>query len=249
MESLEKKLPFVKLVLILTLFEANLCFAQNSVAPQTTMPYLTVKLWALLDPMPGSESAASDDLSLPFYQYSVQEIKKLSPYVFEGMIFGFDFEYTPSDKTRAVDEYFSVNFNRESTQNTSEFSLKDFSKNISYSDPYIEDNCLYCQAEFALTHQLSERIVRKQSVSMKKIKGKGQGKVSEGQKGIEKAFEQAIKNAVRTYAQGIRKNKPKEINGTVILKDQPRIYIKSGYYIVDSDFFIENIEITDYTTF
>ena len=219
------------------------------------MPRLTVKVWSFLDPMPGTESADYYDLSHPFYEYSVKEIKKLAPYIFEGMIFGFDFEYTPYDKTRAVDEFLSVNFNRESLEYEAKqsegktFSLKDFSKNISYSDPYVQDGCLYCQAAFELNQNLKVRLERKQSISMKKISGKGQGKVIDGEKGIEQAFEMAIKNAVRTYAQGIKKNKPKEISGTVLLKDQPRIYVRSGHYVVDADFFVEKLEITNYTIF
>ena len=271
MESLETKLQ--KLVLSFFLVILNIgaislpVFSQSSLASKNdmsnlaTMPYLTVNLYSLLDPVPGTAQSDENDISKPFYEYSVKEIKKLAPYVFEGMIFGFSFEYTPSDKTRAVEEYLSVSFERSvpaksletspasNTSDTSTFSLNDFSKNITYSDIYIQDNCLFCTAEFSLTHNLSQRVQRKQSISMKKIHGKGFGKVSDGEKGIEMAFEQAIKNAVRSYAQGIKKNKPKEICGTVILKDQPRIYIKSGKYVVDTDFFIEKLEITDYTVF
>ena len=255
MESLEAKFPrlvlfrpvFFKsrtaiIALIIAAIFCQALFAQNYNEGPATMPRLRILLWSLIDSDPSVpvETKSGD----AFYSNSIREIKKLAPYVFEGIIFGFDFDYTPSEKTRNVDEYFELNFSRENYQ-----SHKDFAKHISYEDGFFQDNALYCWAEFHLTDDLYKRDSRKYSISMPKTHGRGSGKVRDGEKGIENAFEDAIKKAIRSYAQTITKNKPKEITGTILITGEPRIFIQHGQYFVEGDFFIENMDITDYTVF
>ncbi len=179
-----------------------------------------------------------------FYSYAVRSMKKIAPYVFEGMIFGYNFDYTPYDKTRKVDEFFQV---------TSEFEkygkIEDLSKLITYTEPYIENNILYCYAEIKLDNNLDKYVIKNQSIIFKKISGKGQGKLQDDTEGIKKAFEDAIKNSVRNYARTLTKNKPREITGKVIINRQPRIYIQQGQYNVDVQFLLDNLEIIEYKHF
>ena len=236
MESLEKKLS---LVVIFVFFSLSI-FAQNSLfAPNSK---ISIKMWSLLEGNPLAQKTTNANEE--FYSSSVRKIKKIAPYVFEGMIFGFDFDYVPLDKTRNVQEFFSVDFSRSNYTNH-----KDFVKQISYRNPYFEDDCLICWADFSLTSDISLRLSQRNSVMLKKACGKGCGKLIDSEKGIQDAFENAIKNAVRSYAQTISKNKPKEIRGTVIINKEPRIYIQHGQYIVDVEFLIEKLDIQNYTTF
>lgn len=258
MESLEKKfstlvqLKYIKkkntkiskriftlfLIFFVVALSPDFIFSQN----QQTTPKLRIKIWSLLEPDPELQVQIKDSDSI--FSYSVRELKNLAPYIFEGMIFGFNFSYTPSDKTRNVNEYFYVNFERQNY-----LTEQDFKKNISYHNAYVQDNKLICWAEFNLTHGLDKQLERKSSVVMPKIHGKGIGKLSDGEKGIKQAFELAIKNAVREYTRTITKNKPKEINGTVLIKNTPRVYIQNGKYHVDLDFFLEYVTIIDYKIF
>jgi hypothetical protein len=82
-----------------------------------------------------------------------------------------------------------------------------------------------------------------------KIKGTGKAKVEDEFDGIREACSQAAKNAVRQYWRSLVENKPKEISGTVLLIGAPRIYIKSGLYIVELDFFMETDRIVPYIYF
>ena len=79
---------------------------------------IRVQMWSLLEQDPkllqelseksnNQTNSTKKELSEDFfYQYSVNEIKNLAPFVFEGIIHGWNFSYTPYDKTRQVDEYF-----------------------------------------------------------------------------------------------------------------------------------------------
>ena len=78
---------------------------------------IRVQMWSLLEQEPQllqdlseqtkETNSTKQELSKDFfYQYSVNEIKNLAPFVFEGIIHGWNFSYTPYDKTRNVNEYF-----------------------------------------------------------------------------------------------------------------------------------------------
>jgi hypothetical protein len=87
------------------------------------------------------------------------------------------------------------------------------------------------------------------TASHPEIKGTGTGPVSDGFSGIRRAAESALKDAVRTYYRGRIKNKPKEINGRVIITGQPKVRIASGRYVVELDFFLETDRILTYAVF
>lgn len=232
---MEKQLPLVLLIVLLS-FQSNL-FCQN-ISTFTQTHKIRIQMWSLLEPDPSRQIQYSENDK--FYTYSVSEIKQLAPFVFQGMLFGWNFSYTPSDKLRNVKEYFDF-----SAQNT----LPEQDKNISYKEPWFENNRLNCWVEYLLTPTMFQRYSSQQSIVFPKISGSGKGKVSLGLDGIQTAFGQAIKNAVRTYAQSIEKNKPKEIIGKVSLTNNPRVYIDSGFYVVDLDFFLEVDRIIPYSQY
>jgi len=227
-----------KAIILSLLFSIPL-FAQNAV----TMPKLKIYLWSFLENEPSLELKV-DYPEEEFYTYAIRQLKKIAPYVFEGMIFGYNFDYTPYDKTRNVSEFFEVQFNNKDFIANSEIG-----KNIKFTDPKIEDNILHCWAEIQLTEDLNNRIIRNQSVIVKKIHGIGNGKLKDQEQGIYQAFENAIKDAVRNYARSITKNKPSEITGKVYISKEPRIYIKHGQYYADIEFYLEDLKIYAYESF
>ena len=214
---------------------------------------IRIQLWSLLEQDPkllqelseksnNQTNSTKKELSEDFfYQYSVNEIKNLAPFVFEGIIHGWNFSYTPYDKTRQVNEYF------EFIVDGPNISKND--KNISYKDPYFQDNKLFCWVEYDLTPAMLNKMKHSKSIVFKKISGKGKGKVSEGEEGIKKAFSEALKMAVRNHGRDMEKNKPKEINGKVRITGNPRVYIDNGFYVVDLDFFVQVDKILHYQFF
>lgn len=195
-------------------------------------------LWVLLDPYPGipRNTAAMSQSDLVTVQ--IAELKELSVFLLEGQLFGWEFSYTPSDKTRGVEEYFSFE---------PIARLESNDQRITYTDFVIEESRLSCWVEFQRTEDLMRRSNQWQSVVYPKISGKGSGAVSDGVAGIKNAYRQSVLHAVRAYAQKIEKNKPKEINGSVFLIDPIRLYIQSGDYIADIRLFLNIKTIIPYT--
>lgn len=237
---------FVNLLLIVPNLFAQNSTSQPQMSSHTQTGKIRIQMWSLLeqDPILLQEKKESQQNSINndfFYAYSVEEIKNLAPFVFEGIIYGWNFSYTPYDKTRNVNEYFDFFVNGP--------NISKNDKNISYNDPYFQDNKLYCWVEYHLSKEMVNKLNHSKSIVFKKISGKGKGRVSEGEEGIKKAFAEALKNAVRNHGRDISKNKPKEILGTVKITGNPRVYIDSGFYVVDLDFFVQVDRIIQYRYF
>ncbi len=231
---MERRVPLILLVFFLL---PTLIYSQTPL-PQTegAENLLRVEIWSLLEAEPGREI----DASSVFYDHAVQELKNLAPFILEGMLFGWNFSYTPSDKMRNVEEYFEF---------TPKITLSKSDARLSFTNPRLENERFYVWLEYQRTPEMLAQRKAWDSIVYPKISGTGQGKVSEGTDGIITAFEQSLKNAVRSYAQGIEKNKPKEIRGSVLLIKTPRLYIDSGAYTADLDFFLQVGKIIPYALY
>ncbi len=171
----------------------------------------------------------------------VDRIKEMVPPLLTGMIYGWKFDYTPSDKTRGVSEYFELT----PVQELSEQERRA----IRYVKPWVEGDRLCCWVEYDRTPIQKRLFESWQVITNPRIRGIGYARLSEGFAGIQSACEEALKNAVREYERKIIKNKPKEILGSVIIAKPPLIGIDSGKYMVTLDFFMETDRIITYQTF
>ena len=193
----------------------------------------------VFDPESRSDDAAAakDDY---IYAYSVLQMKKLAPYIINGMVYGWEFVYTPSDSTRGVSEYFEVK------------PLRDFSeerKLIKYETAIRENSKLHVWVSFKRNSQ--QRIYYQQWADLQnqKISGIGSGKVEKGFAGINEACDEALKVAVRGHFQKIMRNKPKQITGRVLISDIHGMTVDKGHYKVQLDYFLETVKIKEYNLF
>ena len=200
--------------------------------------HIRIPLWAELDAYPGL--AEAQDISAGIFDYSTARLKTLAPFIIGGMVHGWNFSYTPSDKLRGVEEYMEFSPVRE---------LGEAERNITYAKPRIEDDKVYCWAEFTRTESMIGNYYLWASITNDTVHGIGYGKISDGFDGIRNAVREAIKDAVRTYFRTKIKNKPKEIRGKVLLRREPLIGIDAGHYKVQLDFFLETDKILPYTQF
>lgn len=200
------------------------------------MEKIRIPLWAELDAYPGL--AEAQDVSAGQFDYPISRLKKTAPFLLNGMVYGWRFEYTPSDKLRGVAEYFS-------TEEINTINDAD----IVYTKPWFENNRVYCWIEYTRTPQMIWLLNAWKSIKTQKIQGSGTGKISDGFDGITNAANDALKNAVRAHYREIIKNKPKEIDGRVIIRSTPKIGINAGHYVVELDFFLETDRIVKYTQF
>ncbi len=200
--------------------------------------HIRIPLWVELDAYPGL--AEAQDISAGIFDYSTARLKTLGPFIIGGMVHGWNFSYTPSDKLRGVEEYMEFSPVRE---------LGEAEQNITYAKPRIEEGKVYCWAEFTRTESMIGNYYLWASITNDTVHGIGYGKISDGFDGIRNAVREAIKDAVRAYFRTKIKNKPKEIRGKVLLRREPLIGIDAGRYKVQLDFFLETDKILPYTQF
>ena len=240
-KTLRKRAPFFfvagVLIFLYGFFSGTFCtHAQNAASYEL----LRFPLWYPIDDLPSLQKTGGKGKKA--YEPAIAELKALAPFMTEGLVYGWRFSYTPSDKLRAVPEFFEV-------QPIVRIDAHD--ERLSYTDAVFvpESNRLECWVEYRLSEAMRIRRLRWQSAAYPKIAGRGEAPISHGGDGIKEACRIALKNAVRSYAQSLLKNKPKEISGTVLLTDLPRYYIKSGKYCADLDFFLFVSKIDEYTQF
>ena len=230
---------------ILSLLAAGL-FCQSAAAQETSFQRkIRLPLWAELDAYPGlveSGSAESGKFNYNqgIFDHAIGQMKKLTPFLLNGMIYGWEFDYTPSDKLRGVPEYFEVR------------EIKPFdgdAKKIHYEQPWFDQSKVHCWANFERDDAMVASWKQWSDVRNPRILGIGGGRVSKGFEGIEEAAQNALKDAVRNYYRKILRNKPKQITGKVLINKIPAILIKSGEYQLQLDFFLETGIIKEYQNF
>ena len=242
MERRLHQLKFLASYFLLFSFFLFLFFPQKSYSQELKQQNsIQLNLWAPLDAYPESYESEIEKINTdkPF-AYPINQIKELSAFLLEGMIYGWEFDYTPSDKMRGVSEYFE----RKSIK-----PLGNDAKNINYKTPAVEDGKLYVWIEFLRTQGMISYLKYWEAVGHDKTRGHGEANLEKGFAGIKEACDLALKDAVREYFRTQVKNKPKQITGKVLLRKQPRISAISGKYVVDLDFFVEKGTIIQYRQF
>lgn len=199
---------------------------------------IRIALWASTEAVPGIDDFQHKDNlnSLP-----ISKIKETAPFIISGMIYGWNFDYTPYDKKRNVREYFDFS-------PVQEISDQEIS-NIKYESPWIKDQRLNVWVEYDRTPTQIMLYNSWKSAAFRNIRGVGYAPLSEGFEGIQKACGEALKQGVRAFERAHVKTKPKEIIGKAIISKPPVIGIDAGRYMVTLDFFMESDRIVDYKTF
>ncbi|MCR5496117.1 MAG: hypothetical protein K6F15_10830 [Treponema sp.] len=231
---MEKRLFKIIAIFLLVSFCISASFGQEN----DFLRSIKLHVWAELDAYPGLEEA--QDTKSGQWDYSVKRIKEITPFLLEGMIYGWSFSYTPYDKQRNVEEILEIN-------PIKQLSAQD--GKIIYEKPWIQDNKIHCWATFDRSENLQWIFKKWTSISSEKAQGYGKGKISSGFDGITEAAKNSLKDAIRSHYRAILKNKPKEICGKVIIRKEPKIGIVEGQYMVELDFFLETDRIIKYSIY
>ena len=205
---------------------------------------IRLPLWAELDAYPGLVPVGSEDgdenKDWSQFDFPIKQIRKIAPFIISGMVYGWNFVYVPSDKARGVEEYLEV------TEIVSSDVIKG---GIKYVSPWISESNLNCWAEYTRTDSQIQNYNLWSSIQNPVIGGIGYASVEKGFEGIEDAAKDALKDAIRNYYRKIIKNKPKEINGAVLVRNFPTLGISSGRYVINLDFFLECGKIIEYSVY
>ena len=235
---MERHLQTLKRLIFALIFELLIAGSLLSAQTPSVVRNIRLPLWAELDAYPGLE-LSSDENSGQF-DFPVSQMRRIAPFIISGMVYGWNFVYVPYDKARGVEEYLEV------TEIVSSDVIK---SGIKYTSPWISDNNLNCWVEYVRTDSQVQTYNLWKSIQNPVIGGIGYASVEKGFEGIEEAAREALKDAIRNYYRKVIKNKPKEINGSVLIRDFPTLGITSGRYVINLDFFLECGRIVEYSVY
>ena len=238
---MERYLQKVKknfLVMIAASFLGALSPLQLAAQTPSVVRNIRLPLWAELDAYPGLELSGGEDEGQ--FDFPVSQMRKIAPFIINGMVYGWNFVYVPYDKARGVEEYLEI----------TEIVTADVIRGgITYASPWISDNNLNCWAEYTRTDSQVQSYNLWASIQNPVIAGIGYGSVEKGFEGIEEAARESLKAAIRNYYRKTIKNKPKEITGSVLIRKFPTLGIDSGRYVINLDFFLECGKIIEYSVY
>lgn len=220
------------LFITLLAFQFSILFSQSPI----NLRNIRIGVWAELDAYPGLYEKKDDVLD-----YTKKRIRELSIFLMEGMVYGWTFVYTPSDKLRGVEEYLEI------------LPIKAFEEadreKITYSDSYFEESRVNVWCDYERTDYQIQNYKLWSGIEHPVIQGRGLGRIEDGFDGIKTAAKNALKEAVRARYRTELKNKPKEISGSVLIRNPPVVGISQGQYAIFLDFFLERDRIIKYTTY
>ena len=227
---------FIKLIFLLA-FLSIFQFATSQVLP--SQQQVKFQVFTLTEAIPGLEEKV-DESKNGVFSLPISHLKQSIPYILEGILYGWNFSYTPSDKTRGVEEYFEF---------TPINTVKISDPRIIFSGYKVDESFFSCWVSYDRTDEMMLYRKHWESIYHPKIRGTGTASIYEGDEGFKASYADACKNALRNYARGLVKNKPKEISGKVLLCEAPLMSIRNGKYVAQLEFLLKIDEILAYSSF
>lgn len=219
------------------LYTASLLYADSySGSEAGEALIIRAPVWVFLEPQPGVMDNDTQGTRLPPRQALIE----LSKTIMEGMVYGWKFSYTPFDKRRAVAEEFELEPLQSILSNDSRLSITELRPQYPY---------LYCWSEYRVTDAVA--LHRTEWIRINYVSAKGSGSAERKLEidGVRQAYRNAALAAVRGYLRKNIKNKPKTVNGKMLIKDNPRLYVSGGKFTAELTVYLYVEEVIPYEIF
>ncbi len=160
------------------------------------------------------DSVLLDDYEKEIIENLLEEAR----WVFSGMIYGFSVEYTPSDRSRAVNRYYNI-------EPLSQIKRGD--PRLEIYNTFIENRKLHLFIRYKLDDYQYKRIVYWNSGVFSSVAAYGTAPYFSEDSRIN-AIKDAIRISLENYLKPLEYNKPRLIEGEVLLRNSPSITISTG---------------------
>lgn len=137
-----------------------------------------------------------------------------------GMIYGWEFSYTPSDYKRQIDEVFILE---------PIAKIKKGDPQMSFRDNWVKNHIMYQNLVYRLNEHQKKRIKSWKTTLNPTSVGEGYESIFT-ERGKSISLKEAIKDSIKLEFQSRGDNKPRLITGRILLNDVPRQFISSGSY-------------------
>ncbi len=193
------------------------------------------EFWTALEGIPQS----GDPWPLPL-AVAAERLADEAAYVFSGEIWGFQFEWTPSDKARNLGEVFRLE---------ALGSIARADPRLHAGPARVEDGRLLAYVEYRPNAAELSLVEAAGKSPWKSVQGSGQGQFLKGEAGRKDAFEAAAKAALRELLRGLEPNKPRRVRGRLVFASVPRVGMVDGQWLVQARYRVEVQQLESYEVF
>ncbi len=164
---------------------------------------------------------------------------------FGGLIWGFDYVYTPSDRSRSVDELFTLTPRWSETAD--QLELKPVTARLDGTVLLVEVECYpdTVQRQELASWKLAS--AAEQGVGTASALGREQARASQVVIDAKReAVNAAVREALRSYLREVTHNKPREVRGTCAFTRVPRVFMREGQWVAIVRIYARVDEIVSY---
>jgi len=205
--------------------------AQSDYAPSS----FRAEFWAESQPVSGS----GDPWPVP-PEERARRIQEEAAWVYSGMIWGFEFSYTPYDKVRRIDERFEL---------TSLGSIRADDERLSFGPAKVKDEETRAFVAYRPLPAEEARVESYSGEPWRSSQGIGRADYILGWKGHRASYEDGLREAVRELLRLIEPNKPRLVRGRVVFERVPPLALDGGFYTCQVRVRVEVSEIQRYEVY
>lgn len=201
--------------------------------------YLITEHWVELERSP-LDQAGGDDTSQSMREAALDRLMAEIRYVLSGMIYGFTFEYRPSDAARGVSEQFSA-------EPVHQIPAGDPALDVLQS--WVDGSRLYVRVGYELHPQQQSWYASWRSHAIPRVTGSGAAAWFGGFAMRVAAVEDALRSGCREHLRSRTFARPAYASGSVVLVDSPRIDVYAGQYTAQVVFALRVDELRHYEVY
>ncbi|MFW5728307.1 MAG: hypothetical protein ACOCYG_01480 [Spirochaetota bacterium] len=142
-------------------------------------------------------------------------------FVASGLIYGYTYEYVPSDSARRIREDFTL---------TPRAEVRRGDPRLEATESYVRDKRVYSKFRYRLEPFQQQWLESWASSALPRVEGVGEAPWWQGHESKLASVEEAVKSAVRNHLRSQVPNKPRRSRGSVILTRAPRVFVDAGAY-------------------
>lgn len=195
---------------------------------------LQAEFWVDLDPM------GKDGPRRVSREEAYKDLLEEARFVFSGMIYGFSFSYRPSDAARSSAERFELKPAGQIPWGDGDFEFREFRS---------DDGTLYLRIRYFPKEAEIRLLEAWADNRFFDAGGTGFGSYYAGNAGRADSIRESCKDAARTVARGLTRNKPSEVQGSLVFSGVPRTLVKAGQYRTECRVRVKMDDIEQYRNF
>lgn len=217
--TVEARLPPHPRALVAALaavFAFALASAPGVPAQTTDDSILVLEVWSELDPI----VADGGERPVP-REVAIERLLDEAVFVLSGMVYGFRFNYVPAAPSRGVEEVFDLE---------PYATIVRGDPRLEVFQTWVEADRLYARITYELDAEQEGWYRGWASAANPRSRGAGTAPFIRGPVVKPEATRDAIRVAIRNHARTLELNRPRLIDGAVLIADAPRVIVREGSY-------------------